>query len=78
MFFAAGIIVGLVAFKVLTSSSLGRIALTSEISQESSSEQSSAAAHFLPAPGSSGAMASVPLPGVLVVTVAALSWKLLW
>jgi hypothetical protein len=31
MFFAAGIIVGLVAFKVLPSSSLGRIALTGEI-----------------------------------------------
>lgn len=60
MFFAAGIIVGLVAFK------------------ESSSEQSSASAHFLPAPGSSSAMASVPLPNVLVMIVAALSWKMLW
>ncbi|KAG1835551.1 peptidase M50B-like-domain-containing protein [Suillus variegatus] len=59
MYFAAGIIVGLVAFK------------------ESTSEQESAAAHFLPAPGSSGAMTSVPLPGVLLMIVTTLSWKLL-
>ncbi|KAG2365866.1 peptidase M50B-like-domain-containing protein [Suillus spraguei] len=59
IFFAAGVLVGLAAFK------------------ETSSEQQSEAAHFLPAPGSSGAMASVPLPGVFIMIVTAFSLKLL-
>ncbi|KAG2140975.1 peptidase M50B-like-domain-containing protein [Suillus bovinus] len=76
-FFAAGIIVGLVVFKVLASFASVKITLMGEISQESSSEQESSAAHFLPAPGSSGAMASVPLPGALIMIVTNLLWQLL-
>ncbi|OJA21532.1 hypothetical protein AZE42_01791 [Rhizopogon vesiculosus] len=59
MFFAAGVIVGIVAFK------------------ESTSEQESESAHFLPAPGSSGAVAYAPIPSVLAMIAAVLSWNLL-
>ncbi|OAX41861.1 hypothetical protein K503DRAFT_848130 [Rhizopogon vinicolor AM-OR11-026] len=59
MFFAAGVIVGIVAFK------------------ESTSEQEAESAHFLPAPGSSDAVASAPISSVLAMVAAVLSWNLL-
>ncbi|KAI6151133.1 peptidase M50B-like-domain-containing protein [Pisolithus tinctorius] len=59
IFFAAGVLVGIVAFK------------------ESEAQQQSDASHFLPVPGSSGAVLGAPIPTFLLITVTTFVWNIL-
>ncbi len=74
-FFAAGIIIGLVAFKVCTPfrPPLSRSPLTARASrkQQSAAQQKADSEHFLPVPGSSGALPQLAPAGLPLLCAAA-------